>query len=68
MRNPSDKPQSFTIDARDAFELPSGAPASYWMHHVYDPSADDIELRGGTPHAFELKPFEVLTLQSRSSR
>ena len=68
LRNPSDKPQSFTVDVREAFELPQGAAAAYRMRNVYDGAAAPIELRAGSPHAFALRPFEVLTLESAAGR
>ena len=64
LRNPSDKPQSFSIDVAKAFELPSGAPQRYRMHSPFDEAVAPVELRAGEAHTFELKPFEVLTLES----
>jgi hypothetical protein len=64
LRNPSDKPQSFSVDVADAFELPAGAPQRYRMHSPFDSAVAPIELRAGAAHTFELKPFEVLTLES----
>ena len=64
LRNPSDKPQRFTVDVQDAFELPSGASTRYRMHSPFDASFGAVELRAGTAHTFELKPFEVLTMES----
>ncbi len=66
LRNPSDKPQSFSVDVQDAFELPSGAPQRYRMHSAFDPAVAPVELRAGKAHTFELKPFEVLTLESEA--
>jgi len=64
LRNPSDKSQSFSVDVADAFELPAGAPQRYRMHSPFDSAVAPIELRAGAAHTFELKPFEVLTLES----
>jgi hypothetical protein len=64
LRNPSDKPQSITIDVQTAFELPSGAPPRYRMHSPFDAAIGPIDLRAGQPRTFDLKPFEVLTLES----
>jgi len=64
LRNPSDKSQSFSMDVADAFELPAGAPQRYRMHSPFDSAVAPIELRAGAAHTFELKPFEVLTLES----
>jgi hypothetical protein len=68
LRNPSDKPQSFVVDVQKAFELPQGAPTAYRMGDVYNPSAAAIELRAGQPHTFQLKPFEVVTLEGKPAR
>jgi len=66
LRNPSDKPQSITIDVERAFELPEGAARAF---SARSPWAEDrrrapIALRAGAEHAFELRPFEVLTLEA----
>lgn len=68
LRNPSDKPQSFVVDVQQAFELPPGAATAYRMRDVYDAASAAIELRAGQPHVFELKPFEVVTLQGDPHR
>jgi hypothetical protein len=64
LRNPSDKPQSISLDIQNAFELPVDAPQHYtakspWKEDSYKPT---IELSAHTPHEFQLAPFEVLTL------
>jgi hypothetical protein len=64
LRNPSDKPQSIAIDVQKTFELPSGAPMRYRMHSPFDHDVAPVDLRAGQSHTFELKPFEVLTLES----
>ena len=66
LRNPSDKPQSIAIDVGRAFELPETAGRSY---SARSPWAEDrgrapIALRTGAEHVFELRPFEVLTLEA----
>ena len=68
LRNPGDKTQSFAVDVQKAFELPPGAPTTYRMHEVYAQDAAAIELRGGQPHTFELKPFEVVTFEGDPAR
>ncbi len=66
LRNPSDKPQSITLDAAQAFELPAGATQRYKAHSPWaaDASQPAIELRAGQPHTFSLQPFQVLTLEA----
>jgi hypothetical protein len=69
LRNPSDKPQEFSLDVARAFELPAGAARTYRAHSPWasDKSAADITLRAGALHKFALKPFEVLTLDAMPS-
>ncbi len=64
LRNPSDKPQSITIDLRKALELPAGAAESYTGKSPWkaDEGKAAVSLRARTPHQFHLAPFEVLTL------
>jgi hypothetical protein len=66
LRNPSDKPQSITIDIALAFELPPGATRVYRARSPWksDVSAPPRVLRAGEPYTFTLQPFEVLTLDA----
>jgi hypothetical protein len=70
LRNPSDKPQDFSLDVAKAFELPPGAAQAYKAHSPWaeDKSAAEFNLRAGVSHKFLLKPFEVLTLDATASR
>ena len=66
LRNPSDKPQQFSIDVGQAFEIPAGqstvfSAKSPWMS---DASKPPIKLRAGEPNVFSLVPFQVLTLEA----
>lgn len=65
LRNPSDKPQSISVDVASAFELPSGAAGNYSLRSPWkeDQQQPAIEVKGGQPHTFSLKPFEVLVLE-----
>jgi hypothetical protein len=65
LRNPSDKPQSITIDIAKALELPVGAAESYTAKSPWKADEDKAALRlsARTPHEFMLAPFEVLTLE-----
>jgi hypothetical protein len=65
LRNPSDKPQDFTLDIGAAFELPAGAARSYSAKSPWaaDASGAAIELEVGEGHVFHLKPFEVVVLE-----
>jgi hypothetical protein len=64
LRNPSDKPQEFSIDVAKALELPKGAAQTYSAHSPWasDKAAQQISLRAGVMRKISLKPFEVLTL------
>jgi hypothetical protein len=66
LRNPSDKPQSISLDVGQAFELPKGAPQKYSAHSPWKSDANEKPLRlvAGTEHAFQLRPFEVLNLEA----
>ncbi len=66
LRNPSDKPASIAIDVETAFELPPGAPQSYTARSPWqkDSSRPALQLMAGQTHTFELKPFEVITLEA----
>jgi hypothetical protein len=65
LRNPSDKPQSITIDIAKALELPVGAAESYLAKSPWKADEEKAALRlsARTPHEFKLAPFEVLTLE-----
>ncbi|HVB39445.1 MAG TPA: enterotoxin, partial [Terriglobales bacterium] len=73
LRNPSDKPQSLTLDPAQAFELPAGAPQRFQLRSPWKQdqwgkpqSREAVVLQAGTAHEFKLQPFEVLTLQART--
>jgi hypothetical protein len=65
LRNPSDKPQSITLDLDKVLELPQGTPRNYSARSPWraDAGRGAITLVAGTPHGFELQPFQVLTLE-----
>jgi hypothetical protein len=66
LRNPSDKSQSFLLDAGKAFELPKGAAQSYLARSPWaeDAKRAAIRLESGKLSRIGLKPFEVLTLEA----
>lgn len=65
LRNPDKAPRAYELDAHGAFELPAGAPEDYIARSPWkDASALTIHLRAGKPHALNLQPFEVLTLEA----
>jgi hypothetical protein len=63
LRNPSDRPQTISLDIGRALELPAGAPRTYRARSPWKADADQpaLTLRAGTRHEFALRPFEVLT-------
>jgi hypothetical protein len=67
LRNPSDKPQTITLDAAQIFELPEGAPRRYKARSPWaaDASQPALELLAGRPYSFHLEPFQVLTLEAQ---
>ena len=65
LRNPSDQPQSLSIDVGRALELPATTNSKFmarspWKH---DSSVPSVSLVAGQPHRFDLQPFEVLNLE-----
>ena len=65
-RNPSDQPATISLDIGEVFELPPGAARTYSLKSSPDESdrASRIILTAGARHSFELKPFDVLTLDA----
>ena len=65
LRNPSDKPQTFSFDVQKALELPPGAPQRYRASSPWksDTGREPVTLQAGTPHEFPMAPFEVITLE-----
>ncbi len=65
LRNPSDKAQGITLDVGQSLELPRGAGRTFAARSPWkeDGGKAAVSLVAGTPHRFELKPFEVVTLE-----
>ncbi len=66
LRNPSSKPQRFSADVGQAFEIPDGVPTQFDSKSPWaiDRSTQPLRLSAGTTHVFSLAPFEVLTLEA----
>jgi hypothetical protein len=66
LRNPSDQPAKIDIDIAKAFELPKDASTHYTAHSPWQDEKDlpSVDLEAGKIHTFELKPFEVLSLEA----
>jgi hypothetical protein len=69
LRNPDDKPATFTADLEKCFELPDGASRTFHLRSPWkqDQTQPEIKIKAGQPHVFQLKPFEVLVLESKST-
>ena len=67
LRNPDDRPATFVGDVAALFELPGGAASHFKMRSPWkrDRDVPVVKLEAGRSHTFELKPFEVLVLESR---
>jgi hypothetical protein len=70
LRNPSDQAQSITLDVGQVLELPAGAAQRFLAKSPWKDDAGKafVSLAAGTSHKFELKPFEVVTLELRPVR
>jgi hypothetical protein len=66
LRNPSGKPQSFSLDVGKAFELPGDAPKRFTATSPWkkDQKQKPIPMSAGKIHVFTLRPFEVLNLEA----
>ncbi|MCX6877811.1 MAG: hypothetical protein NTW21_28970 [Verrucomicrobia bacterium] len=65
LRNPDERPQTLTLDAAAAFELPAGAPAEYRLTSPYrDQRVQAVTLIAGQPQVISLEPFEVLVFDA----
>lgn len=63
LRNPSNKPQNFSLEIQHALELPANAARKYLAHDPWDAGFQPVMLDAGHPVTIQLKPFEVRTLQ-----
>ena len=64
LRNPSGKPQSFSVDVQKIFELPAGSAQLYraqspWKKDAGQPAVD---IQAGKVYTFHLQPFQVMNL------
>jgi hypothetical protein len=69
LRNPNSEPQGLTLDVGFAFDLPEGAPRVWAARSPWaaDRGQMPLRLQAGVPHRFELRPFQVLTLEAESA-
>jgi hypothetical protein len=66
LRNPDDKAATFSANLKRIFELPEGATKTYHLRSPWknDRSQPAIKIASEESHTFELKPFEVLVLET----
>jgi len=66
LRNPSDKPQTFSLKIAEAFDLPDRAPQRFIFRRPWRTERSKPPIEAGVDRAVEipLAPFEVLTLES----
>lgn len=64
LRNPSPKPQAFSIDPRKVFELPADRKGLYEAWDAYGPARQPVfHIAPGTSKVILLQPFEVRTFE-----
>ncbi len=66
LRNPDDRPATFSLDVAKALELPVGATSRYvlkspWREDVSKPA---VEVRAGQAYLVHLQPFEVFVREA----
>jgi hypothetical protein len=67
MRNPSDKPQTFSLDIQTALESPAGAAHAYTARDPWKPTTPALTLHPGHATQIDLQPWEVRTLEATPS-
>jgi hypothetical protein len=65
LRNPSNKPQAFSLDIQTALELPVGSARTYTAHDPWAAgSHPSLTLHAGQATLLQLQPWEVRTLRA----
>ncbi|MHB1935696.1 MAG: alpha-galactosidase [Acidobacteriaceae bacterium] len=69
LRNPSDKPQTFSLDIQTSLELPNDAARTYTARNPWSATGDQESLTLHAGHAvrIQLQPWEVRTLDATPS-
>ena len=67
LRNPSDKPQTFSLDIQTALELPAGSARTYTAHDPWTTSEPALTLHAAQATQIALQPWEVRTLEATPS-
>ncbi|HEY9510876.1 MAG TPA: enterotoxin [Verrucomicrobiae bacterium] len=67
LRNPNDKAAAYTFEPDRDFELPANSKKSLHLNSPWkaDRARSETTIAAGESHTFELKPFEVLVLETR---
>lgn len=70
LRNPDDVPATITLDIKDAFDLPAGAPAAYRLVSPGPAAAKPapLEISAGNPHVFSLDAFQAIVYDAEPVR
>lgn len=64
LRNPSDKPQSYSVDIAAAFQLPRGMTGTFSAKSAYADEPFSAEFTIGKSKVVDLQPFQVLVLEA----
>ncbi len=65
LRNPDDRPQTYSLEVGATFELPAGAATRYRLASPYpDQRLKTLSLEAGHPQTITLEPFEVLVFDA----
>ena len=67
LRNPTDKPAVLALNLKSAFELPPGSGERFQLKSPWKKTGDlqPFEISAQQSHQFNLRPFEVLTLEAK---
>ncbi|NUQ63985.1 MAG: enterotoxin [Pirellulales bacterium] len=70
LRNPTGDRATLAVDIEIAFELPAGAPRTYYLQSPWRDHRDAprTRLTAGKAHRFDLAPYEVLVLEALPQR
>ena len=64
LRNPGQETARFSVDIKEAFELPADAAQRYRLAEPWKGKALDLVLGAGQAHEFVLEPFEALVFEA----
>lgn len=67
LRNPSNKSQTFILDTKNVFDLPSGFNAIYRFRVINEISKKQFSQKG-EKITITLQPYEILVMEAQSSR